>query len=283
VGWDLFIATQIAIYAIFLCFLTYKYALLYRKSYGSLLNLNLRNAIGVHMYIISIFRIIFFVDPKGWEHTYPLVAILTFSRIPETLNVSAYLLIVLFVRKLQRRNLDSDKKSFIYPVSGLMALLFFLQILFLSLYAGCKISRTNADISGGIVLLIYVIIIYLLFIYYARSLRQRIKESDTYLVLKRISDVLIFAGISGGPIILAYSIFNVVGNEANPWVFYTMFWLFHTSEAIQTVLLYFIVFAGVDKGALQESTKGLATSYSLRITTAPTAKEKQYSSSGSNY
>jgi len=158
-----------------------------------------------------------------------------------------------------------------------MALLVFLQILFISLYAGCKLSRTNADISGGIVLLIYIVIIYIIFIYYARSLRRRVQESDTYqyLVLKRIADVLLFAGITGGPIILAYSIFNVVGNEASAWVFYTMFWFFHTSEASQTVLLYFIVFAGIGKEALQESTKGLSTSNSLRITTPPTGKQQQ--------
>jgi len=274
VGWDLFIATQFIVYSVFLCFLTYKYALLYRENYGNLLKVNLRNAIGVHMYLISIFRILYFVDPKGWEHIYNLVAVLAFSRIPETLNVSAYLLIVLFVRKLQRKNLDNDKKSFIYPLSGLMALLVFLQVLFIALYAGCKLSRTNADISGGIVLLIYIVFIYIIFFYYARSLRQRIKESDTYqyLVLKRISDVLLFAGITGGPIILAYSIFNVVGGEAGAWVFYTMFWLIYTSEAIQTIILYFIVFAGVNKEAFQESTKGLSTSNSLRITT-PTTKQ----------
>jgi len=261
--WDFFIVESYILWGgVFLTSL-YKLYSLHGLNFNKYFNYNLGNVMLLVTTITSLFRLIYFIDPKGFNGILNAFENGVFLRIPQLTLLSGFFLLTLFWRQLERGTFSSVKVTY-----GVYFIVFFLLVIIipLTLVGSAGILSTAMDDINNAVFIISVIILFTSAIVYSRKLTKVLnvmKTSNSAVFIAQIRSLTLHAITAGSLLIILLLWDEVMPGVLAPWDQYVYYFFAHNIEAYGAIVLVVAVRQGAKRGQAK-STSANASQGSFR-------------------
>jgi len=251
-AWILFVVGNEIIYSILLLLSVRKVIQVYRETYNKYFNFRLGFTMMIHIIFICIFRILFFVDPKGLEKIYKPAITAVLLRVPQLLIMACYLFVILFWKQLEKGTLIDARKTILIPVIILISILF-LICLPATLLGSFGVMSVNMLFISNSIFASYCFAFMIGGAIYAYRLSKTVKQHNLSVgkhnILSKIRSMSL-VGFSLTIILIITLLWRMIDiNLINdPWRLYFYYVLVHSTEIGATMIVYVAVSQGSERG-----------------------------------
>jgi len=272
-AWTFFITYMLLGFAIILIISLFKLWRLNGRKLGIKLkncDINLSTGICVDVIIICVIRIIFFVDPKGFERIYDLKTQEALLRIPQYLILLGCLFIVLYWRKLEHGSQrdEHEKLYFYYPALTVSGILLTIAITNCILYLSNVIHLEIYTYISNSFYLTYIILLMIGSALFSFRLIKRLRQTEDKslplaFLLRRLNIVNTLFLVLGCYFLCVFVWWFYQSEYWSPWKYYEYIILTHTGELLAVCVFLIATYQSKQQYSMDNGSSDLNGSSSI--------------------